>query len=66
MKAGDLLEFSACYGNPPSADIWHYWYALVIKIHSFKDEFYNVTLLWDNGELSREHYHDLEFEVVSG
>ncbi len=65
MKTADLLEFSACNSGPSDEDIWIYWYALVVKIHSFKDEFYNITLLWDNGTLTREYYHDLEFKVLS-
>ena len=66
MKIGDILEFSAFDGGPNKKDILICWYALVVKIHSCKNDFYNVTLLWDNGELSRDHYHDLEFEVLNG
>jgi len=65
MTKGDILEFSACYGNPGGDDVWKFWYALVINIHSFYEEFWNVTLLWDSGELTREHYHDLEFKVIN-
>ena len=65
LKSGDIIQFSACMGNPNGIDVWKYWSAIVVKVHDYKDEFWNVTLMWDSGEVSRENYHYLEFEVIN-
>ena len=64
MKVGDIIQFDAVDGGPNKEDRFIVWYALVIEVHHYGDELWDATLMWTDGTMSRQQYHELEFTII--
>jgi len=59
IEIGDIIQYERA--DHTNTD----WFAIILKIHKYENDFLDATYMWHNGKIERRTYHNIEFEKIS-